>query len=94
VVCYKRVDGDTVQFGEFGEPDAAERLRKWAVEASRGIIEELTVVKRKRLVEVSCSACFSGAGREETGLRDGANGSSADGRWSICSRGARPKGSS
>ncbi|KAK0646480.1 thioredoxin-like domain-containing protein [Cercophora newfieldiana] len=47
VVCYKLVDGDTVQFSEFGD---LEKFVNWVEEASRPVIGELTVLNRERLL--------------------------------------------
>ncbi|KAK0623349.1 thioredoxin-like domain-containing protein [Immersiella caudata] len=48
VACYKLVDGDTVQTSEF---ESLEKLVKWIEEASRPVIEELTVLNQRRLLE-------------------------------------------
>lgn len=49
VVCYKPVDGDTVQTSELGD---LKTFVNWVEEASRPVIGELTVLNRQRLLEV------------------------------------------
>ena len=50
VVCYKPIDGDTAQSDALDDP---RKLVEWIGEASRPVISELTVLNRKRLLDVS-----------------------------------------
>ncbi len=50
VVCYKPLDGDTVQLNELDDPG---KVDEWVKEASRPVIGELTGLNRQRLLEVS-----------------------------------------